>query len=76
MTFFFSDGAYPIICSDLRPDAHGDWGVTEAGVPTHELICQRYGKGKAIYVRADATVASDMKSLVRKAVDIGGRLDV
>ncbi|KAL8695832.1 MAG: hypothetical protein Q9201_007942, partial [Fulgogasparrea decipioides] len=73
---FAANGAYPIVCSDLRPDAHGQLGITEASIATHELICQRYGEGKAVYVKADATVAKDMEDLVRKAVDVGGRLDV
>ncbi|KAL8660292.1 MAG: hypothetical protein Q9202_006703 [Teloschistes flavicans] len=71
---FAANGASPIICSDLRPDAHGTMGVTEASVPTHELICQRYGDGKAVFVKADATVGKDMEAVVRKAVDVGGRL--
>lgn len=73
---FAANGASPIICSDLRPDAHGKMGVTEASVPTHELICQRYGQAKAVFVEADVTVAKDMEAVVRKAVDLGGRLDV
>ena len=73
---FAANGAFPVVCSDIRPDAHGNWGVTEASIPTHELICQRYGEGKAVYVKADATVASEMENLVRTAVDVGGRLDV
>ena len=73
---FAANGAYPIICADLRPEAHGDWGTTEASTSTHELIRQRYGDGKAVYLKTDATVAKDMEALVRKAVDVGGRLDV
>ena len=73
---FASNGAFPIICSDLRPDSHGSWGVAHANVPTHELICQRYGEGKAVFVKTDATVAKEMEELVRKAVEVGGRLDV
>lgn len=73
---FAANGACPIICSDLRPDSHGTWGVDEATTPTHELICARYGEGKAVYVRADVTVAKDMQALVHAAVGEGGRLDV
>lgn len=73
---FASNCAFPIICSDLRPEAHGSWGVAEAHVPTHELICQRYGEGKAVFVKTDATVAEQMDELVRRAVEVGGRLDV
>ena len=73
---FAANGAYPIVCSDLRPDAHSGLGVSEASVPTHELICQRYGEGKAVYIRTNATVAEQMENVVRKAVEVGGRLDV
>ncbi len=73
---FAANGASPIICSDIRPDPRGNWGVSDPDIPTHELICQRYGEGKAVYVRADATVAGDMERLVQEAVKVGGRLDV
>ena len=73
---FAANGASPIICSDIRPTPRGSWGITEATIPTHELICQRYGEGKAIYVSTDVTVAGDMKTLIEKAVEVGGRLDV
>lgn len=73
---FAANGAFPIICTDLRPDPRGDWGVDEASVPTHELIRRRYGEGKAEFVKADATVSADMEGVVKKAVEIGGRLDV
>ena len=73
---FAANGASPIICSDLRPGPRGTFGVKDADIPTHELITARYGDGKAIYVQADVTVASDVESLVKKAVQLGGRLDV
>lgn len=73
---FAANGACPIICSDLRPDAHSEWNNSDAGIPTHELICQRYGEGKAVYIQTDVTVANQMERLVRKAVDVAGRLDV
>ncbi|KAL8792662.1 MAG: hypothetical protein Q9195_004722 [Heterodermia aff. obscurata] len=73
---FASNGAFPIICSDLRPDPHGTWGVADANVPTHDLICQLYGEGKAVFIKTDATVAKEVEELVRKAVEVGGRLDV
>jgi NAD(P)-dependent dehydrogenase (short-subunit alcohol dehydrogenase family) len=73
---FAANGAHPIICSDLRPDPRGTWGVSEASIPTHELICQRYGEGKAVYVQTDVTVAGDVEKVVQKAVQVAGRLDV
>lgn len=50
--------------------------MSEASTATHELICQRYGEGKALYVQTDVTVAKDMEMVVKKAVEAGGRLDV
>lgn len=73
---FASNGAFPIICSDLRPEPQGTWSTEEPDIPTHDLICQRYGQGKAVYVKADVTVARDVENLVHKAVEVGGRLDV
>lgn len=73
---FAANGACPIICSDLRPEARGEWGLAEAQVPTHELICQRYGQGKAVFVQCDVTVAEQVAHLIQKAVEVGGRLDV
>lgn len=73
---FAANSASPIVCSDIRTSPRGTWCVNDATIPTHELICQRYGEGKAVYVQADATIASDMEMLVQKAVEVGGRLDV
>ena len=73
---FAANGAFPIICSDLQPEAREKWSIEEADVPTHELICRRYGPGKAVYVKADVTVAGDVEHLVKRAVEVGGRLDV
>lgn len=73
---FAANGAGPIVCGDLRPNPRGNWGVKDAEIPTHELICQLYGEGKAVFVQCDVTVAEDVKALVKKAVQVGGRLDV
>ena len=73
---FAANGACPIICADLRPDVRSDWNNPDASIPTHELIGQRYGEGKAVYVQTDVTVADQMESLIRKTVDVAGRLDV
>lgn len=51
-------------------------GVSEANVPTHELVCQRYGAERAVYVHADVTVAENIERVVKKAVEVGRRLDV
>ena len=43
---------------------------------THELIIRRYGEGKVVFVRMDVTVVGDVENSVRKAVEVGGRLNV
>ena len=73
---FAANGASPIVCTDLRPDSRGDFGVDEASVPTHQLICRRYGEGKAHFIQADVTVSMEVEQVVKKAVEVGGRLDV
>lgn len=73
---FAANGACPIICADLQPTGRGEWGVDEPGVPTHELINKRYGEGKAVFVKTDVTVAEEVQTLVKTAVEVGGRLDV
>ena len=73
---FAANGAFPIICADLAPEPRGTWCTEEPGVATHDLIERRYGKGKAVFVKADVTVAENVEGLVKKAVEVGGRLDV
>ncbi|KAL8791247.1 MAG: hypothetical protein Q9213_000204 [Squamulea squamosa] len=73
---FAANGAGPILCADLGPNARGTWGVDEPGVPTHELINSRYGDGRALFIKTDVTVAADVENMVKEAVKAGGRLDV
>ncbi len=73
---FAANGASLIICADLRPDARGAWGASQADIHTHDLICQRYGNGKAIFVKTDVTVAEEVERVVKEAVRVGGRLDM
>ncbi len=62
-----------VICADLVPTARPEV-AEETSMETHELIRQR--GGKALFVKADVGVASDMQGLVRTAVEWGGRLDM
>jgi len=73
---FAANGASLIICADLRPDARGAWGASQVDIHTHDLICQRYGNGKAIFVKTDVTVAEEVERVVKEAVRVGGRLDM
>ena len=57
---------------------------SEDHVTTHELICQRYGTGKATYVRCDVSLEEadqgrglyPVKDVIQIAVQTTGRLDV
>lgn len=73
---FAANGSSLIVCSDLRPEARGAWGASQADIHTHDLINQRYGEGKAIYVKTDVTKAEEVEHAVKEAVRVGGRLDV
>lgn len=74
---FAAEGARLVVCADLQPSPRGDFGDTEAGKPTHEIINQRYGDSKSLFVRTDVTVSGEIEELVKKTVEAGGgRLDM
>lgn len=62
-----------MLCADLKPDAPVK---DESGVPTDEIIRQRYGEGAAGFLKTDVGDADQVRNLVQKAVETGGRLDV
>lgn len=69
---FAKEGAV-LVCADLRPNARAE--VPEEGATaTHELINQN--GGRAIFVKTDVGVLTDVENLIGKAVDTYGRLDV
>lgn len=67
------DGA-AVVCADLRPEALAGGYDEDAGVATHELIVKR--GGRSCFVRTDASVGADMRTLVETTVASYGRLDV
>lgn len=69
---FAAEGA-SVVCTDLQPTARPEI-PEETTIETHELIKQR--GGKAIFVKTDVSVASELQELVKKAVEWGGRLDM
>ena len=73
---YAAHGTRLVVCADLRPNARGAFGVDSAATPTHELICQRYGEARAVFVRTDVTIGEQVRGLVGEAVRVGGRLDV
>ncbi|KAI1261845.1 gluconate 5-dehydrogenase [Xylariaceae sp. FL1019] len=62
-----------VVCADLRPSARTEI-KEETEIDTHALI-ERKG-GKAIFIKTDVSVASNVESLVEAAVRWGGRLDI
>lgn len=73
---FASQGARLIVCADLQPTPKSHFQAEEAGTPTHEVICQRYGAGKGIFKKTNVAEGNDVHELVKEAVRTGGRLDV
>ncbi|MCJ1234214.1 hypothetical protein MMC14_002173 [Varicellaria rhodocarpa] len=73
---FAAHGARLVLCADLGAHPRGTFGAEEATVPTHELVCKRFGEGKTKFVETDVTVGTEVRNLVQEAVRLGGRLDV
>lgn len=73
---FAAEGARLVVCADLQPNSTSDFCAAEAGTPTHEVICDKYGKGRSVFVKTDVTVGKEVEGLVREAVKSGGRLDM
>ena len=72
---YASHGTRLIVCADLQPEPQ--LGIDVKDTPTHELICQRYGKDRAIYQRADVGNGVDVEACVAAALKLGGgRLDM
>ena len=72
---FASEGTSLVVCADIKSEAV-QGADTEADYPTHELICKKYGEGKAVYVKTDVGVGEDVERAVELAVEKGGRLDM
>ncbi|MCJ1282469.1 hypothetical protein MMC26_001792 [Xylographa opegraphella] len=73
---FAAQGTHLVVCADLRPTPRGVFGAQDVEVSTHDLICQRHGEKKAVFVKTDVTVAAEVEALVQEAVKLGGRLDI
>ena len=73
---FASQGASLVVCADLKPTPKSEFEAEEAGTPTHEVICERHGKGKGAFVHTDVTKATDVEALVQETVKMRGRLDM
>ena len=73
---FAAQGTHLVVCADLVPAPKSDFMAEEAGTPTEEVICRRYGDNKAMFVKTDVTIGAEVEALVQTAARVGGRLDV
>ena len=73
---FAAQGARLVVCADLKSAPKSSFMAEEPGMPTDELICRRYGEGKAIFVQTNVTIGIEVEVLLQMAVKLGGRLDV
>lgn len=72
---YASHGTRVIVCADLHSDPLV--GISgEEEIPTHELICDRYGSQRAVFLKTDVGDSKDVEACVAKAVTLGGRLDM
>ena len=62
-----------VVCADLKPEARADV-ESELRANTHDLI--RENGGSAIFVQTDVTEPIQVETLVQRAVEEYGRLDV
>ena len=70
---YASEGAH-VVCADISNTARAEGAAGEASIATHELITK--DGGKATFVKVDVTKEDQVESMVKKAVEWGGRLDI
>jgi hypothetical protein len=73
---YASHGTSLVICADLNAEPRDASAQDGEATPTHELLQERYGRGKAVFVKADVGIEKDMEGCVAEAVKRGGRLDM
>ena len=73
---FAAQGTHLVVCADLSPSPKSDFMAEEAGTPTEEVICRRYGEHKGLFVKTNVAVGPEIEALIQAAVKAGGRLDV
>ena len=66
------EGAF-LACVDLRPDARQEIEA-ERGIDTDALIRQK--GGRAVYIKADVSLALEVEEMVKATVAEYGRIDV
>lgn len=70
---YASEGAR-VVCADIVPTARA--AVESEKQPTVELLQASHGQDAAVFVKCDVSSEEEVKNLVTKAVQWGGRLDI
>jgi NAD(P)-dependent dehydrogenase (short-subunit alcohol dehydrogenase family) len=76
IAYRFAQSGARIVCADLVPTARPMHADASPPQPTHELINEKIGKDKAIFVKADCSSEEQVQALIAEAVKWGGRLDI
>ncbi len=70
-----SQGTKLVVCADLQPTARS--GIPEeAAKATNEIIQEQHGTDRAIFIKTNALVESDVQACVKEAISKGERLDM
>lgn len=68
-------GTRLVVCADLFSNPRP--GGIDEEIPTHQLIVNRHGSGRAAYQKTDVGNSRDVEACVKEAVELGnGRLDM
>ena len=73
---FAAQGTRLVVCADIQPTARSEISEEAAAKATHELIQEQHGVERAIFVKTDALVESEVQACVKEAVNRGQRLDM
>ena len=73
---FASQGTKLVVCADLQPTARPGIAEEAAAKATHELIQEQHGNERAIFIKTDALVESEVEACVKEAIDKGKRIDM
>lgn len=73
---FAAQGAKLVVCADIQPNARAEIGEEAAAKATHELIQEQHGVERAVFIKTDALVESEVQNCVKEAVSRGQQLDM
>lgn len=73
---FAAKGAKLVVCADIQPTARAEIAEEADAKPTHELIQELHGEGRAVFIKTDAVVEGEVRGCVEEAVRRGGQVDM